>query len=115
MKKVREILNVCGFAVAFIATTAGSAHALEVILGRGDEPVFVWRDGDAMDEGFKLIRAGVHKSNPMMVMELLSCAVPAGTKAIVTDSGFATQSILVIDGENSGCRGDVVTEDIKRQ
>lgn len=68
-----------------------------------------------MSEGFKLIQAGVHQSNPMLVIRLLSCAVPAGTKAIITDSGFATQTILVTDGDNAGCRGDVVTEDINRK
>lgn len=65
-----------------------------------------------MSEGFSLIQAGVHKTNPAMVIKLLSCAVDPGTKAIITDGGFATHTILVTSGENSGCRGDVVAEDV---
>ena len=99
--------------LAFVFTTTPAA-ALEITLGKGDTPVFVWRDGDAMSEGFKLIQAGVHKTNPALVMELLSCVVPPGTKAIITDGGFASQTILITEGDLSGCRGDVVTEDVNR-
>lgn len=110
---IRKIMTMCGACLLVVAASV-PAHASEITLGKGGSTVFVWKDGDAMSEGFKLIQAGVHKSNPMLVIELLSCAVPAGTKAIITDGGFATQTILVTDGESVGCRGDVVTEDVNR-
>lgn len=112
--RMNSKLLAVGVAALAASTFANPAHALEVTLGRGQGTVFVWRDGDAMDEGFKLIQAGVHKSNPTMVLQLLSCAVPSGTKAVITDAGFATHTIIVVDGDNAGCRGDVVTEDVDR-
>ncbi|WP_457578974.1 hypothetical protein [Ensifer adhaerens] len=104
--------SICIGIAAAVLLTAAPALAQQVTLGKRGGTVFVWKDGDAMSEGMNLIQAGVHKSNPMMVMRLISCMVEPGTKAIISDAGFATHTILVIDGEFSGCRGDVVMEDV---
>lgn len=62
--------------------------AQEVTLGReAADNVFVWKDSDAQSEAFKLISSGVHKTNPVLVMRLLSCMVPGGTKAIIKMPG----------------------------
>ncbi|MFN3506229.1 MAG: hypothetical protein ACK4ZU_02050 [Allorhizobium sp.] len=101
----------------FVAATliATQAQAAEVTLGRGgSDNVFVWRDGDAHSEAINLISAGVHNSNPTLVMRLLSCIVPAGTKAIITDAGFASHTILITSGDDAGCRGDIAAEDVAR-
>lgn len=102
--------------VASIAMLVASpAAAQEVILGRtGSENVFVWKDSDAQSEAFKLIQAGVHKSNPTLVFRLLACMVPVGTKAVITDMGFASHTILVTSGEDAGCRGVIVREDVRK-
>lgn len=102
--------------VASVAMMVASpAAAQEVTLGRsGSENVFVWKDSDAQSEAFKLIQAGVHKSNPTLVFRLLSCMVPVGTKAVITDMGFASHTILVTSGDHSGCRGVIVAEDIRK-
>jgi len=46
-------------------------------------------------------------------MRLLSCIVPSGTGVIITDMGFATHDIMVIDGEKAGCRGNIPAEALK--
>jgi len=46
-----------------------------------------------------------------MVAVLLSCIVDSGTRAITTDAGFVTHDILVIEGEEAGCRGNIPAED----
>lgn len=102
-------------AAAVLALTAGEAFAQEIRLGRaGSETVFVWKDSDAQSEAIKLIQAGVHNSNPTLVFRLLSCMVTPGTKAIITDMGFASHTILVTSGKESGCRGVVPMEDVSR-
>lgn len=100
---------------SIIALVSTAAWAQEITLGRqGTENIFVWKDSDAQSEAFKLISAGVHKSNPALVFQLLSCMVPAGTKAIITDMGFASHTILVTSGEEAGCRGVIPMEDVRR-
>ncbi|MDQ2066004.1 hypothetical protein Q9295_06450 [Xinfangfangia sp. CPCC 101601] len=76
----------------------------------GTDTVFVWRNADAHSEAMQLIQAGVHQSNPALLLTLLACMVPSGTKAIITDAGFATHDILITSGEQSGCRGNIPME-----
>lgn len=40
----------------------------------------------------------------------VSCLVPVGTKFIITDPGFASHTIRILDGESRGCIGDLPTE-----
>ena len=99
---------------AVLALGAGQASATEITLGRaGSDQVFVWKDSDAHSEALSLIQANVHKTNPILVFRLLSCMVPVGTKAIITDMGFASHTILVTEGEHAGCRGDIPVEDVR--
>jgi hypothetical protein len=86
-----------------------SAQERTLRMPNGGE-VIVWRNKAAHNEGMTLISSGVHQSNPMLLMRLISCIVPAGTKAIITDGGFATHDILVTSGQHSGCRGNVPVE-----
>lgn len=102
-------------AAVALGLCAAEAGAQEVTLGRGgDATVLVWRDGDAMSEGFALIRANVHKTKPELVMRLLSCIAEPGDKAVIVDSGFATHTILITNGPRAGCRGDVAMEEVNR-
>ena len=55
------------------------------------------------------------EEHPDVYMPLFACIVDDGTSAIVTDGGFASSDILVIDGAHTGCRGTVVNENIARK
>jgi hypothetical protein len=74
----------------------------------------VFKNTQAHTEALKLMMAGVHKTNPPLVMQLIACMVPSGTMAIITDAGFATHDILVTSGEFAGCRGNIAMEDVQR-
>ncbi|WP_323785977.1 hypothetical protein [Thalassovita sp.] len=103
------------FATVAFVLAASSAHAADFkVYGLGgSDTVFVWKNKASHDEALDLISANVHKSNPALVMRLLSCIVPSGTGVIITDMGFATHDIMVIDGEKAGCRGNIPAEALK--
>jgi hypothetical protein len=83
--------------------------------GMGGNPgVIVWKNVDAHDEGLTLIRAGVHNSNPKLLLRLIACLVDNGTKAVITSGGLVTQDILVVAGAQAGCRGNVATEETRK-
>ncbi len=102
-----------GFALTLFSTTADAQERILQGLG-GSDTVFVWTDKKAHDEALKLINAGVHKSNPSLILPLVACMVPSGTKAIITSAGFATHDIMVTSGPSSGCRGNIPMEAIRR-
>jgi|SRR6056297_356505 len=100
--------------IVFFVTFAGPTAAQDfrlVGLG-GSDQVFVWKNKQAHDEALSLISANVHRSNPTLLVALLSCIVPSGTKAIVTDMGFATHDVMVVEGDSAGCRGNIPTESL---
>ncbi|MAY63970.1 MAG: hypothetical protein CML29_17340 [Rhizobiales bacterium] len=106
---MRKLMLAAGMVVAM----GGGALAQEKTLGRADmDTVFVWKDSDAQSEGYNLINSGVHKSNPVLIMRLFSCMVPKGTRAVVTDAGFFSSTILITSGESTGCRGVIANEDL---
>lgn len=101
--------------LVFFALIAQGASASEITLGRpGVDHVFVWKDNDAHREAVDLISSGVHKTHPDLVFRLMSCTVPPGTHAIVTDGGMFSSTILVTDGQHAGCRGFIPNEDIRQ-
>ena len=100
--------------IAGFMTLTAPAHSQERTLRMPNGgSVFVWRSKDAMREGLSLIGAGVHETNPQLVIRLISCIVPSGTRAIITDGGFATQDVLVTSGPDAGCRGNLQTEFVR--
>jgi hypothetical protein len=100
---------------AALAVLAGAALAEESRLGRsGMSNVFVWKDSDAHSEAIKLIGAGVYNTNPSLVLRLLSCIAKPGDKAVVTDGGFFSSTVLVTTGDQAGCRGVIANEDLGR-
>jgi hypothetical protein len=94
---------------------AGPAWSLEGVLTTGDASlrVIVWRDEGAHSEGLELISAGVHKTNPALLAPLIACLVAPGTRAVTTDAGFITHDIMVIEGPNAGCRGNIPIEHLR--
>ena len=111
MKKF-EFWGSSGIALSFSPFSAFAADFKVVGMG-GSDQVFIWKNKAAQSEAMSLISANVHKTNPTLVMSLLSCMVKSGTGVIVTDMGFATHDIMVVDGENAGCRGNIPTEALK--
>lgn len=93
-------------------TLASPAVALEGTLQGlgGMNMVVVWKNKDAQHEGMSLIEAGVLQSNPELVIPYVSCIVPTGTRAIITDAGLATHDVMVIEGESAGCKGNIPME-----
>lgn len=92
-----------------------SALALDGRLQNDGKTVIVWRDAKAHDEGLSLIRAGVNKTNPALLLPLVACVVASGTRAVTTSAGMFTHDIIVVEGKNSGCRGNIPTEALKTQ
>jgi len=105
-----RLILIAGLSLSMAST---AAQARERTLSASGRDVFVWRSKDAQNEGMRLIDAGVLRSNPTLVIRLISCIVPAGTRAIITDHGFATHDILVTSGPSSGCRGNVPVEFVR--
>lgn len=108
----RLLASVLIVSLTTISLTAFAAQ--EKVLGRPDmDVVFVWKDSASNSEALKLISAGVHNRNPELIMRLLSCVAKPGDKAVVTDGGFASSTIVVTSGKSAGCRGVVHNEDLK--
>jgi hypothetical protein len=103
---------VCAVIFASFATVAFGLDGRLVGLN-GNPMVVVWKDKKSNEEAMALHDAGVDKSNPVLLMPLVACTVPSGTRAIITSAGFATHDIMVIEGEHSGCRGNVPMEMFK--
>jgi hypothetical protein len=61
--------------------------------------VIVWRNEKAHEEALALIRAGVHKNNPALLVPLIACAPVAGTRAVTTSVGVLTHDIIVVEGK----------------
>lgn len=113
MRRFRLVVAMVGVLTAGLAMPA---RAQERVLRtpNGEGNVFVWRDSEKHGEGLDLIRAGVHRSNPDLVLRLVACVVPSGTKAITTSGGFVTRDVLVTSGSHAGCRGNVAVEFLGR-
>jgi hypothetical protein len=79
------------------------------------QSVFIWRDSDRMSEGFRMINAGVHQTNPGLVMQQITCVVPNGTDIVVSSGGWMSSAVTVVAGPQSGCRGVVPNEMIERR
>ncbi|MDM7852686.1 hypothetical protein [Pseudochrobactrum kiredjianiae] len=106
----------CGILGVALFASMSPANAQQYKLkALGDASViFVWNSADDRSEGYKLIQAGVHKTSPQLLMPLIACVAKPGNKVIVTDMGFVTHDIMVVDGENVGCRGNIAAEELGR-
>lgn len=108
MKKLGWGILCCAMLVS--ATANAQDYRLKTF--GGAKMIIVWQSKDAQSEGMKLIQAGVHKTNPQLLMRLVSCIAEPGTKVIVTDMGMVTHDIMVVEGKNSGCRGNIPAEEL---
>lgn len=101
-------------ALAVVATTAvaprANAEGSRELRAPGSKVVFVWNSAEAQDEGIRLVQGG---AGVELIAPLVACVVNNGDRAVITDFGFLSSDIVVISGENTGCRGNVATEYIK--
>lgn len=104
MRYFMVVIALLGFA------TTALAQQRTIKAFNGSDIAFVWKDGDAMSKGFDLIRAGVHKTNPALLLPFIACIVHAGDHIVITDFGFGSSTIMVVDGNSAGCQGDLQTE-----
>ena len=96
-------LTICGAAIGMSA----SAFANDTILGglEGSETVFIWKDKASHFEAMKLVGAGMHQTNPDLVLPLLSCIVTSSTQANIIGRGTVTDEVTITSGPNAGCHG----------
>jgi hypothetical protein len=77
---------------------------------RGVTSVLVWKNAKSMEEGTALLRAGVAAQNPGLIVPYVACAPRPGTPVVVVASEgwlIPTRTVVVTEGEWSGCRGVV--------
>jgi hypothetical protein len=104
--------------MAFLSSSVGAqtSKGKGYLLTDGAKTTIIMRNVLSFDESMKLVKAGVHKSNPRLMEREITrnaaCFVQNGTRVVVMDtsrtlSGYAVLEVMVIDGERSGCRGVV--------
>jgi hypothetical protein len=100
--------------------TAGQGGAVEVDIGEAGflksdtgGNVIVFKNQDAMSKVGQLSRAGADTS---VLVPYVACIVPDNTKVLVTADGFSgafksgffgTRTVIVIAGQDAGCKGVV--------
>lgn len=76
--------------------------------------VFVWRNKEMHDEAMGIIASGLNDTKVKLLNTMVACRAKEGTPVTVTDVGLITHDILVIDGPNAGCRGNIPAEELAR-
>jgi hypothetical protein len=112
--KRRLAVTLLGLAATVSTVTPGEASEGRLQPVGGAKVVIVWRNAKAQDEGAALIRAGVNTSDPARLLPFIACNVAPGTKAVTTTARIFRHDIKVVEGEHSGCVGNVPTEVFKR-
>lgn len=75
---------------------------------RGDGMfVVVWKSADAHAAGIKLMKADAPRD---LVVPHIACVVVMGTDAMITSYGLLTHDIIVLEGRDKGCKGNIPTE-----
>ncbi len=105
------VKNIASALLSAGVLTAQIAQAQQVckIIPLGKAPMALVARPGKLDEAMSLLMAGE-------VAEAASCCIAcmpdAGTKVIVTDRGWMSHTIRVLDGKFKGCIGDVVMESV---
>lgn len=95
------------------ATSDAAILGPKVLRSGSGRPIAVWRDREALKEGFKLIEEGIHRTQPQLVGRLIACVVPSETRVTVTTRGMLTNVVLVVEGAQAGCRGAVDADQVQ--
>lgn len=79
----------------------------------GSNYVIVWKDKASHDKALEIINSGVTEEKVPLLEELVACRADAGTSVSLTDAGWVTHDILILDGPRQGCRGNVPAEEVE--
>lgn len=103
MKQLAKLtLAIVAFSFMY-AANAGPVCTIKSFSGSSKAPVV--REGHT-SEFYSLVNNGFYTE----AARLVSCMVPAGSRVIITDMGFASHTIRVLTGPSYGCVGVVATE-----
>lgn len=97
----------CSFVVLVLLMGAASVHA--ELICKAQKPGVVMKTGKS-GEFYSLMDK---KMTDEAARGCVACTVDPGTKVIITDPGFASHTIRVLEGKFSGCVGDMPTEWVK--
>ena len=108
-----SLLAVVAISASLLASV-NTSYALDGTLKAfgGAKIIVVWKSTDARSEGQSIIDAGGAENNIELLAPLISCVETPGTKVVVTDAGLVTHDVLVVEGENKGCRGNIAMEEL---
>ena len=79
----------------------------------GSKVIIVWKSKKAHNEGLAIIRSGLTQAKLLLLARLVACRATAGTEVIVTDAGFVTHDIMIVEGQSVGCRGNIPAEELE--
>src|SRR4051794_8298470 len=90
------------FAASVLITPA---HAETVSPVPGAQNTFIYKDAQANEMGRQLSMGGF--DDMTMYKPLAACSVVRGTRVVITNRGFMTHDVLVVDGPARGCSGNI--------
>jgi len=98
----------CLLIVVLISVTASASAALVCTVKpyNGAEQGILTRPGKS-SEFYSLIQNNLYEEAARCCV---ACIAPVGTKVIITDQGFASHTVRVLEGSSRGCVGDLPAE-----
>jgi hypothetical protein len=89
------------------SAVAQDGKVLKLVDPDGMSSVILWRGAGGLEEGEKLIAAGVNKTSPETVAPLIACIVPPGSRVFYVRMNRKGAEVCVIDGSDADCYGTV--------
>jgi hypothetical protein len=99
---------VLGFFLFIVHVTPASAALVCKIIPLGSLDIGIVAKPGKLSEVLSLIKAG----ETMAAAPVIACAPAVGDKVIITDHGFSSHTVRVLDGKFAGCSGDIVVESV---
>jgi hypothetical protein len=95
------------FAAAVVCfSTSAEVQVCKIKAHGNSQEAIVIRSGK-QSEFFSLINA---KEYAQAMLCCTACMIPAGTKIVITDRGWTSHTIRVLEGTKAGCVGDIPME-----
>jgi hypothetical protein len=100
------------FALCFLVFTMSATPAFAdlvcKIIPMGQTSVAIVAQPGKLSEVISLIKAGEMTA----AVPAIACVPAVGDKVIITDHGFSSHTVRVLDGQFAGCVGDIVVESV---
>lgn len=106
-KSIWGIWLLASVAILSLPQVGHAALVCRIVSLKGTQVGIVAKPGK-LNEFLSLIRAG----EKMAAAGVVACVPDVGTKVIITDHGFASHTVRVLDGTWQGCVGDIVVESV---